>query len=86
MAPHLLPNSHLQFRETNPAQSSSALETVCSPRSTVRPRSFPNLRHLHLDGTSCPSSVTPEVTVQPDPKALAEGRDPVLEAGLQALQ
>jgi hypothetical protein len=47
---------------------------------------FSNLRHLHLDGTGCPSSITPNVTAQFDPKALAEGRDTVLEAGLKALK
>jgi C-terminal processing protease CtpA/Prc len=47
---------------------------------------FSNLRYLHLDGTGCPSSITPDVTVQPDPKALAEGRDTVLEAGLKTLR
>jgi C-terminal processing protease CtpA/Prc len=47
---------------------------------------FSNLRHLHLDGTGCPSSITPDVTVQPDPKALAEGRDTMLEAGLKTLK
>jgi C-terminal processing protease CtpA/Prc len=47
---------------------------------------FSNLWHLHLDGTGCPSSITPDVTVQPDPKALAEGRDTVLEVGLKTLK
>jgi carboxyl-terminal processing protease len=47
---------------------------------------FSSLRHLHLDGTGCASSITPNVTVQPDPKALAEGRDTVLEAGLKTLR
>jgi carboxyl-terminal processing protease len=47
---------------------------------------FSHLRHLHLDGTGCLSSITPDVTVQPDPKALAEGRDTVLEAGLKTLR
>ena len=47
---------------------------------------FSNLRHLHLDGTGCPSSITPDVAVQLDPKALAEGRDTLLEAGLKTLK
>ena len=47
---------------------------------------FSSLRHLHLDGTGCPSSITPDLAVPLDPKALAEGRDNVLEAGLKTLR
>jgi hypothetical protein len=47
---------------------------------------FSSLRHLHLDGTGCPSSITPDVTARLDPRVLAEGRETVLEAGLKTLK